>query len=199
MYASELNITIFLTFKHRGGLYFWSLLISSRDLTLHALGFILIFLVGTSWLLRIPLITTGWVAMVTNQSFVIYSYMHLVVQSQRTLRYILYIILTSVFALQLVNVISPMLVTQQPRAHGSGIQHHGGNPASRIQEPLFPPSMRPNAKLNLPQFNGGVHVPTHSHQSLLHGYGPGVLSGTYKRLRRRCLNQTHDLCNQAET
>ena len=59
VYALELNITVFLKFKRKGGLYFWSLLISSWGLTFHAVGFILKFLVGTSWLLSIPLITTG--------------------------------------------------------------------------------------------------------------------------------------------
>lgn len=105
VYALELNITIFLTFKRKGGLYFWSLLLSSWGLTFHALGFVLKFLVGTSWLLSIPLITTGWVAMVTGQSFVLYSRLHLVVRDQRLLRYILYLILTNVFALHLPTVI----------------------------------------------------------------------------------------------
>lgn len=105
VYAVELNITICLTFKRKGGLYFWSLLLSSWGLTLHALGFILKFLVGTGWRLNIPLITTGWVAMVTGQSFVLYSRLHLVVRNQRALRYILYLILTNVFALHLPMVI----------------------------------------------------------------------------------------------
>lgn len=105
MYALELNITVFLTFRRKGELYFWSLLISSWGLTFHAVGFILKFLVGTSWLLSIPLITTGWVAMVTGQSFVLYSRLHLVVRDQRTLRYILYLILTNVLALHLPTVI----------------------------------------------------------------------------------------------
>lgn len=34
---------------------------------------------------------------------------------------------------------------------------------------------RPDAGLNLPQFNAKSQVPTHPHQSLLHGYGPGVV------------------------
>lgn len=105
VYAIELNITIFLTFKRRGGLYFWSLLISSWGLTFHALGFILKFLVGTSWLLNIPLITTGWVAMVTGQSFVLYSRLHLVVRSQKILRYLLFLILFNVMALHIPTVV----------------------------------------------------------------------------------------------
>ena len=63
VYAVELNITIMLTFKRRRGLYFWALLISSWGLSVHALGFILKFLVGVNWALNITLISAGWVAM----------------------------------------------------------------------------------------------------------------------------------------
>ena len=47
-YAIELNIIIFLRFKRRRGVYFWSLLACSWGICLHALGFILKFLVGSS-------------------------------------------------------------------------------------------------------------------------------------------------------
>lgn len=99
IYAIELNITIFLTFKRKRGLYFWSLLISSWGIASHALGFILKFLVGTHWLVNVPFITTGWVAMVTGQAFVLYSRLHLVVRNPKTLRYVLYLILLDIVAL----------------------------------------------------------------------------------------------------
>lgn len=99
VYAIELNLLIFLTFKRKGGLYFWSLLISSWGLSLHGLGFILKFLVGTSWLLDIPMITTGWVAMVTGQAFVLYSRLHLILRDLRILRCILRLILFNVLTL----------------------------------------------------------------------------------------------------
>ena len=101
VYAIELNLTIFSTFKRKGGLYFWSLLISSWGLSLHALGFILKFLVGATWIINVPLITTGWVAMVTRQAFVLYSRLHLVVRNHQTLRYVLWFILFDVLALHL--------------------------------------------------------------------------------------------------
>ncbi|KAL8793701.1 MAG: hypothetical protein Q9195_003750 [Heterodermia aff. obscurata] len=49
LYTIELDIVVLYTFRRRTGLYFWSLLISSWGASLHALGFILKFLVGTSW------------------------------------------------------------------------------------------------------------------------------------------------------
>lgn len=63
VYAIELNLTIYLTFKRRAGLYFWALLISSWGLTIHALAFILKFLVGSNWVSNSTLIIVGWIAM----------------------------------------------------------------------------------------------------------------------------------------
>lgn len=48
-FAFELAVAAFITFPNRGGLYFWSLLISAAGCALHALGFILKFLVGAPW------------------------------------------------------------------------------------------------------------------------------------------------------
>jgi hypothetical protein len=58
-YTIELDLVIFYTFRRRKGLYFWSLLISSWGASLHALGFILKFLVGTSWLVDLPFVEVG--------------------------------------------------------------------------------------------------------------------------------------------
>ena len=58
-YTIELDLVIFYTFRRRKGLYFWALLISSWGCTLHALGFILKFLVGTTWLIDLPFIEIG--------------------------------------------------------------------------------------------------------------------------------------------
>lgn len=58
-YTIELDLVIFYTFRRRKGLYFWALLICSWGCSLHALGFILKFLVGSSWLLNLPFIEIG--------------------------------------------------------------------------------------------------------------------------------------------
>lgn len=58
-YTIELDLVIFYTFRRRKGLYFWSLLISSWGCSLHALGFVLKFLVGTSWLVELPFVEIG--------------------------------------------------------------------------------------------------------------------------------------------
>ena len=58
-FTVELNLVVFLTFSRRRSVYFWSLLVCSWGCTLHALGFILKFLVGTSWLVDLVFINIG--------------------------------------------------------------------------------------------------------------------------------------------
>ena len=92
--VAELNIQVFLTFKRHRGLYFWSLLITSYGCVLHALGFLLKFLVpATNIYISITIITIGWYCMVTGQAVVLYSRLHLVVREQRVLRGILAMII----------------------------------------------------------------------------------------------------------
>jgi hypothetical protein len=88
----ELNLQIFLTFKRHRGLYFWSLLISSWGVVIHALGFVLKFFRLANVFLTVSLITVGWYAMVTGQSVVLYSRLHLVVRDPRILRGVLVMI-----------------------------------------------------------------------------------------------------------
>lgn len=64
-YTIELDLVIFYTFRRRKGLYFWSLLLSSWGCVLHALGFILKFLVGTSWLIVLPIVDIGKTSLAT--------------------------------------------------------------------------------------------------------------------------------------
>ncbi|KAH8585406.1 hypothetical protein B0O99DRAFT_461466, partial [Bisporella sp. PMI_857] len=90
----ELNVIIFATFKRRAGLYFWSFIVATWGIGPHAVGFILKFfaLTSTYWL-PCTLVGLGWIAMVTGQSFVLYSRLHLVVQSARRIRWALYMII----------------------------------------------------------------------------------------------------------
>ena len=106
VYAVEINVTIFLTFKRHNGLYFWSLLVSSWGIALHALGFILKFLVGVNWILACTIIDLGWVPMVSGQAFVLYSRLHLIVRNPRTLRLVLCMILFNAAALHIPTIIT---------------------------------------------------------------------------------------------
>ena len=89
----ELNISIFMTFKRRRGLYFWSLLASSWGVVFHELGFLLkLWQLTTNNYLSCTIITIGWWPMVTGQAIVLYSRLHLVVKEQYILKGVLVMI-----------------------------------------------------------------------------------------------------------
>ncbi|EAW13554.1 uncharacterized protein ACLA_056020 [Aspergillus clavatus NRRL 1] len=92
--ALELIILIFLTFNRYSGLYFWSLLLSGVPGVIpHAVGHLLEFFDVGPIGLAISIATVGFYFMVPGQSFVLYSRLHLVVQNQKLLRRILYLII----------------------------------------------------------------------------------------------------------
>ncbi|KAJ5444102.1 uncharacterized protein N7458_007974 [Penicillium daleae] len=101
--AFELVILIFVTFANYRGLYFWSLLVSSAvGLIPYSLGFLLKFfnLTSATWL-PVTFLTVGWWAMVTGQSFVLYSRLHLVLANQRILQRVLLMILVNAVLLHI--------------------------------------------------------------------------------------------------
>jgi hypothetical protein len=94
----DLNVLIWLTFKRRQGLYFYSLLVSSWGIVIYALAFLMkFFQVWKNNYVSVAFITIGWYAMVTGQSLVLYSRLHLVVRDNAKIRWILYMIIVDVF------------------------------------------------------------------------------------------------------
>ncbi|KAJ5175425.1 uncharacterized protein N7482_001302 [Penicillium canariense] len=96
----ELIVLIFLTFKRYQGPYFWSLLISSIGILPYSIGYLMKFFALTSatWV-PVTLLTVGWWTMVTGQSFVLYSRLHLVHENQRVLRMVKGMIIMNIFLL----------------------------------------------------------------------------------------------------
>ena len=96
----ELVVLIFLTFKRYEGPYFWSMLIASVGILPYSVGYLLKFFALTSatWV-PVTLLTVGWWAMVTGQSFVLHSRLHLVIQNMRVLRMVKTMIITNIFLL----------------------------------------------------------------------------------------------------
>ncbi|KAL8690571.1 MAG: hypothetical protein Q9218_004005 [Villophora microphyllina] len=120
VFVVELDLTIFLTFRRRSGLYFWSLLISSWGCVLHAMGFILKYLVSSPWTVTLPFIEIGWVAMVTGQAFVLFSRLHLVVRNQKTLRYVLSLIIFDACILHIPTIVFTVgSNSPNPKTHDS--------------------------------------------------------------------------------
>lgn len=108
----ELVLLIFFTFSRFRGLYFWSLLISSICTVLHALGFLFKFNLitqgDTKWL-AIVLVILGWVGMVSGQSLVLWSRLHLLVdrgeKGRRTLRWTKWMIITNAIVLHSITAV----------------------------------------------------------------------------------------------
>ncbi|KAF4211581.1 hypothetical protein CNMCM5878_002379 [Aspergillus fumigatiaffinis] len=93
--AIELIVLCFTTFKRWRGTYFWSLLVASTGIIPYGLGLFLKFfnIVRHNYLGTHTLVTIGWCCMVTGQSMVLWSRLHLILLNQRVLRGILYLII----------------------------------------------------------------------------------------------------------
>ncbi|KAJ5099018.1 hypothetical protein N7532_006019 [Penicillium argentinense] len=89
----EIIIATFTTFRHRQGVYFWSMLIASLGTLLHTIsGFLRYFSLAPNFPMCV-LICIGWYAMVTGQSVVLYSRLHLVTSHTQYPRFVLYMII----------------------------------------------------------------------------------------------------------
>lgn len=94
-FALEIIFRALWTFKRYKGLYFWSLQASSLGIILHALAFLIKFFEFQANIIGVNvLITIGWWFMVTGQSLVLYSRLHLLTVDNRRLRWVLYMIVT---------------------------------------------------------------------------------------------------------
>lgn len=89
----ELTFIIYGTFKRHSGLYFWSFLGASWGIPFYCAGFLIKYFCSASLgYLAGALIACGWVAMVTGQSLVLWSRLHLVLRNRKTLKLILWMI-----------------------------------------------------------------------------------------------------------
>lgn len=92
----ELSIIIFMTFKRRQGLYYWSLQAATWGIATYSLGFVFkYFQVITVDMISISLVVFGWYFMVTGQSIVLYSRLGLIVQNRTKMRWILTMIISN--------------------------------------------------------------------------------------------------------
>ncbi|KPM34110.1 hypothetical protein AK830_g12460 [Neonectria ditissima] len=89
----ELTCIIWGTFKRHAGLYFWSFLWASWGIPVYCGGFLVKYFASASLgYLAATLISVGWVAMVTGQSLVLWSRLHLVLRNRTRLKAVLCII-----------------------------------------------------------------------------------------------------------
>lgn len=91
--AFELLLLIFTTFKQYSGLYFWSLLIASFGIIPYTLGWLVVYFSLTHNYVGFIIDSCGWVTMVTGQSVVLYSRLHLVLRNENILRAVKWMII----------------------------------------------------------------------------------------------------------
>ncbi|KAF2005808.1 hypothetical protein P154DRAFT_285601 [Amniculicola lignicola CBS 123094] len=103
----ELNIRLFLTFRRRRGLYFWSCALASWGVLIQPLATTMAdFGVWENKLGSMMGIYLSWWVMVVPQSLVLYSGLHLVMSNTKHLRWVLYMIIftTVVFSIPTIIV-----------------------------------------------------------------------------------------------
>ncbi|KAH7110628.1 integral membrane protein [Dactylonectria estremocensis] len=92
----DINVQIFLRFRKRSGLYFWSLMFASWGIAVHSIGFLLqFFQLCRNNYANIVIITLGGVPMVIGFAVVLYSRLHLIVEDRRKIRWVLMMIVLS--------------------------------------------------------------------------------------------------------
>ncbi|KAI4650981.1 uncharacterized protein J4E88_005052 [Alternaria novae-zelandiae] len=92
----ELNVYIFTLFKRRSGLYFWSFTISTWGIVFNAIGYTLMHLANIPQKnIYATFILVGWCAMITGQSVVLYSRLHIVMHNRKKLKAVLVMIITN--------------------------------------------------------------------------------------------------------
>jgi hypothetical protein len=92
----ELHVLILSHFSRRKGLYFWSFTIATWGVAFNSIGYLLKHrALTTSSNLYATLILIGWCTMVSGQSVVLYSRLHLLMDNKTWLRAVLIMIITN--------------------------------------------------------------------------------------------------------
>ncbi|KAJ5802801.1 uncharacterized protein N7503_005251 [Penicillium pulvis] len=132
--AIELVILCFVTFKRWRGCYFWSLLVASFSIIPYCLGFILLFFpTGVTPYVCVTLIVFSWSGMVTGQSMVLWSRLHLLLRNTKVLWKVLWMIIIDAILLHITTAVLLFGTVGMP----SGPFAHGYNIMERVQVVWF--------------------------------------------------------------
>ncbi|KAH6618946.1 integral membrane protein [Boeremia exigua] len=102
----ELNVQIFTTFKRRKGLYFWSFTVATWGILFNSIGYLLKHLeVTQEGNIYATIILIGWCSMISGQSVVLYSRLHIVMHNAKRLRAVLIMIVTNAIWLHIPIII----------------------------------------------------------------------------------------------
>ncbi|KAJ5736501.1 uncharacterized protein N7483_001626 [Penicillium malachiteum] len=115
--VAELVVLVPATFRRWRGLYFWSLLASGCiGVVPYSIGFMMKFFTRADSVLSVTVLTIGWWTMVTGQSVVLYSRLHLVLRDEKTLARVLLMIVVNFFCLHVPTTVL---------TYGANIVHTG--------------------------------------------------------------------------
>jgi hypothetical protein len=115
--VAELVVLVPATFRRWRGLYFWSLLATGCiGVVPYSIGFLMKFFTRADSVLSVTVLTVGWWTMVTGQSVVLYSRLHLVLRDEKILRRVLCLIVVNFFLLHVPTTIL---------TYGANIVHSG--------------------------------------------------------------------------
>ncbi|KAI1491509.1 integral membrane protein [Biscogniauxia mediterranea] len=104
--GAEINTSLFMVFKRRRGLYFWSCALASWGVVLQPLFIMLAdFGVWTNLKGSITMIYLTWMIMVVPQSWVLFSRLHLVIHDERVLRWIKAVLLFTSIAFTVPTIV----------------------------------------------------------------------------------------------
>ncbi|KAH7147090.1 hypothetical protein B0J13DRAFT_553227 [Dactylonectria estremocensis] len=93
--AFELLTLIFMTFKRRKGLYFWSIFLASFGIISYCVGWLIVYFDLTHDWAGMIIDSIGWILLVSGQSVVLYSRLHLVLNDPKILRAVLWMIIAN--------------------------------------------------------------------------------------------------------
>lgn len=89
----ELQCLIIYSFRRYSGLYFWSFIVASWGIVFNGTGYLIRHLDAGPPVLHATIILIGWCTMITGQSLVLYSRLHIVLPDPTRLRYVLAMII----------------------------------------------------------------------------------------------------------
>ncbi|KAL4929174.1 uncharacterized protein BDV17DRAFT_290828 [Aspergillus undulatus] len=131
--AIELVVLCLATFKRRGSLYFWCLLVASTSLIPHNSGYVLLFFrPDVSQYAAVTLIIIEWFGTVTGHSLVLWSRLNFVVHNPRLLKGLLVLIIVDAVLLHTPTIIL-LYGTVSPDKHTADIFDTGYGIMERIQ------------------------------------------------------------------
>ncbi|KAI1174575.1 hypothetical protein F4777DRAFT_553660 [Nemania sp. FL0916] len=133
----EFHFHVFRTFKTHRSLYFWSLMALAWGIILHSIGYLLNwFALNCPWELYALMNAIGWSMIVTAESLVLYSRMHLVTRKRSVHRFVLGMIIFTALFVQIPNwVISIPAVSRDPAV--SAVWSPRDSIETRIQQVAF--------------------------------------------------------------